>query len=89
MLEKLLRGGEINKALRGTLEVQQTGVSGKNKRLKFDRRIAQNDLVSGDLVEVRQRDVDEISGCPVRAVAYSLPRTRVPSRRINDSCPWS
>jgi len=60
MLEECLRRCEVNKAFRAPFEVEQAGVGGENERLEFDGGIAQGDLVSGDLVEVRKSDVDEV-----------------------------
>jgi len=55
VLEELLRRrGAVNEAFRAALEVEQAGVGGEDERLELDGGVAQNDLVPGDLVEMRK-----------------------------------
>ena len=55
-----MRRREVSEAFRAALEVDQAGIGGEDQRLELDGGIAQNDLVAGDLVEMRKGDVDEV-----------------------------
>lgn len=55
-----MRRRQVKKAFRAVLDVEQASVGGEDERLELDTGIGQYDLVSGDLVEVRKGDVDEV-----------------------------